>query len=425
MFGRDTLRRLWPRAKPELINGIADAAPRVFAKYGCDDPAVVAIIMGQFSHECGAGLEMTESIAYTANRACAVWPSRFVDAADCYRKVGSYPGDPAFRVKLIDNVYGGRMGNRAGTHDGSNFIGRSPSQITGHDGYAAVARKVLLDLLGKPELANDPAYTLECAVADFVICGCLPYAKNGDIRGVTRKLNGGYIGLAQREQWTERWRVAIAADHGVEVDTIVPLPPERPAGVLQIGDKNFEVKAVQQQLALKGYPVGNDDGEFHEATRDAVLAVQANEGLPPTGIVDQATKTALQNATDRPVSEGRATASLEDLRDAGSRTVESADKVSFWGKLKMLGGGSLFAGAGAQQSGLLSLDGLQDKVEQGKQAYGVFDSAKGFLLPLLADPIALVVGGVVAVIGLVVWWEARKINAARLDDHRSAVNMAR
>lgn len=425
MFSRDTLRRLWPRAAPALINGIADAAPVVFQKYGCADIGVVAIIMGQFSHECGAGLEMTESIAYSASRACAVWPSRFTDAADCYRKVGSFPGDPQFRINLIDNVYGSRMGNRPGTHDGSLYIGRSPSQITGHDGYAAVSAKTGFDLLGNPELANDPAHTLECAVADFVICGCLPFAKRGDIRGVTRKLNGGYIGLSERQQWTKRWQIALAAERNTEVTEIIPTPPERPAGTLAAGDEGFEVKAIQQQLSDKGYPVGADDGQFHEATRDAVLSLQANEGLPTTGVVDQATKDALQNTQDKPVSEGRATATLDDLREAGSRTVSTADKISWWGKLKMWGGGGLAAGAGAQQSGLLSLDTAQEKIDQVHQAYGVFDSVKELLLPIISNPAVLIGGVVVALIGFIVWWEAKKINSARLDDHRNGVNMAR
>lgn len=425
MLQRETLRALWPHAKPDLVNGIADAAPTVFAKYGIDSINVVAIMIGEFSHECGAGLEMTESTAYSASRAAAVWPTRFTDAADCYRKLGSYPGDPQFRTKLIDSVYGGRMGNRPGTHDGSRYIGRDLSQITGHDGYMAVAAKVGLDLLGNPELANDPAYALECAVADFVICGCLPFAKQGDVRGTTRKLNGGYIGLAERQQWIKRWQVALANEHDTTVAAIAPPAPARPANVLQYGDKGFEVKGIQQQLGAKGYGVGAEDGEYHEATRDAVASLQANEGLPMTGVVDQATKEALQTAQDKPVSEGRATASLDDLRDAGSRTVVSADRIGFWGKIKMVGGGGTALAAAGQQFGAFDLDTIQSSVDKAHQAYGIVDSIKGLALPLVTSPIALIGGAAVAVIGLIVWWESTKINSARLDDHRNAVNMAR
>jgi predicted chitinase len=73
---------------------------------------------------------MVESIKYTATRACVVWPSRFNSEASCYATVGSFAGDPNFPVKLIDNVYGTRMGNRPGTHDGSRYIGRGFGPMT-------------------------------------------------------------------------------------------------------------------------------------------------------------------------------------------------------------------------------------------------------------------------------------------------------
>jgi putative chitinase len=113
--------------------------------------------MAQFSHECGAGTEMAENINYTAKRACQVWPSRFRSEADCFATVGSSAGDPDFRIKLIDNVYGGRNGNRPGTHDGSAYIGRGLSQVTGRGNYEALGAKVGLDLVNKPDLVKAPA----------------------------------------------------------------------------------------------------------------------------------------------------------------------------------------------------------------------------------------------------------------------------
>jgi putative chitinase len=425
MFSRETLRRLWPHCPPAIIDGIVSAAPIVFPKYGCEDPVVIGQAMAQFSHECGAGLELTENINYSATRAVAVWPSRFSSPADVYRKVGSFPGDPQFKIKLIDSVYGGRMGNRPGTHDGSTYIGRGGSQVTGHDGYAKLAEKTGLDLLGNPNLVNLPENFLECAVADFVLCGCLPYAKNDDIRNVTRRLNGGYIGLDQREQWLKRWKVALAADEGMpDVAAVVP-PPPKPPGTLQFGDAGFEVAALQQQLSDRGYACGADDGAFHEATRDAVNAFKADNGMPTDGIADQATKDALAKAAPRPVSEARATATADDLRATGSRTVASADKLGLLGKLKMYAGGALVAGGGANQAGLLDLDTIQTGVDKAHQAYGILDSVKSLAEPLLVNPLVLPVGAGLAVLGFLVWKNAGAVIAARVDDHRSAANLGR
>jgi putative chitinase len=152
---------------------------------------------------------MEENINYTAARACQVWPSRFSSEADCFAKVGSFAGDPDFRFKLIDNVYGGRNGNRPGTHDGSEFIGRGLSQVTGRGNYEALAAKVGLDLVNQPKLVEDPANALECGVADFVLCGCLPFAEADDVTAVTRHLNGGLTGLDERKAWLARWKAAL------------------------------------------------------------------------------------------------------------------------------------------------------------------------------------------------------------------------
>lgn len=228
MFSAQTLRRLWPHASQALVDGIAASAPAVFAKYGMTSDLVIAHAMAQFSHECGAGLEMVENIHYTAKRACQVWPSRFRSEDECYRKVGSYVGDPQFAVKLIDSVYGNRMGNRPGTHDGSTFIGRGLSQVTGREGYEKLGAKVGLDLIAHPEMIVDPRYALECGVADFVLCGCLQWAEHDNVEKVTERLNGGHIGLSERKAWLARWKTALEAEPRAAKPAPTPVPSPAP-----------------------------------------------------------------------------------------------------------------------------------------------------------------------------------------------------
>lgn len=432
MLSRTTLRKLWPRASRELVSGIAASAPRVLAKYDIKSPRVLAQMMAQFSHECGAGLEMVENIRYSAKRAAQVWPRRFSSAADCYRKVDSWRGDPNFHVKLIDHVYGGRMGNRPyPSHDGSTYIGRGLSQTTGLAGYRAVARAAGIDVVNSPDKICDPAVTFECAVADFVRCGCLPYAERGDLRGVTRRLNGGYIGLAERRAWLTRWEAALAA--AAPETVAVPMPKPRPPGaVLQYEDEGPEVRAVQQQLAAKGYACGTDDGEFHEATRDAVNAFKADNDLPTDGAVDDATRAALKDAPDRPLAESRERATVADLRARGSRTVAAADKLGFLGKLKVLVGAGGAVGGGLVQSGEVNLDTVSAKVDQAQAAidkakhiYSFWDSARDAVLPLLHSPVVLWGGLALAVVGILVLLESRKVSALRLADHQTGANMGR
>ena len=196
------LQRLWPHGDqhvPGLIEGIAASADAVFTRYGTTAPLVVAMMFGQFSEECGAGLEMEENGNYSAGRLLQVFPTHFTP--QLAERAAHNPR------MVFDYAYGGRMGNAPPpSDDGYNFRGRGLSQVTGREGYAALAAKTGLPLTEHPELLSDPDHALECGVADFVLCGCLPFAKAGDIVGVTKRLNGGYNGLADRRIWTARWR---------------------------------------------------------------------------------------------------------------------------------------------------------------------------------------------------------------------------
>jgi hypothetical protein len=131
----NSLYNLWPNGDervPGLRDGIAISALTVFPKYGITTPLLIAHVMAQVSHECGAGHDVIENLNYSATRIRQVWPSRFatVEAA------APYANNPQ---KLANKVYNGRLGNRVGSNDGWNFRGRGGSQTTGRDGYKRVA----------------------------------------------------------------------------------------------------------------------------------------------------------------------------------------------------------------------------------------------------------------------------------------------
>jgi putative chitinase len=217
------LMRLWPSGDekiPNLRAGMIASAPAVFAKYGITSPLLVAHVMAQGSLECGAGHEVIEDLSYSAGRAHEVWPNRFPTVADAE----PYAHNP---TALGNKVYGGRMGNRPGTNDGSDYLGKGFAQTTGRDEYERLGKMVGLDLVGHPELLLDPRYFLECGVANFVLCGCLPFAKADDVVGVTRRLNGGVNGLAQREAWLKKWKAELGSTPIVLApagSAVTPLP---------------------------------------------------------------------------------------------------------------------------------------------------------------------------------------------------------
>jgi putative chitinase len=220
------MQKMWPRGDqhvPGLLEGIATAAPTAFPKYGLTTPLTVAQFMAQVSEECGAGLEMVEDDNFTAEQLVKLWPNHFT---------GTMAERLAHNPRMIcDVAYGGRMGNAPPpSDDGYDYRGRGLTNCTGLDGYKAVAVRTGIDVMAHPEYFSDPRYALELGVADFVICGCLPYAEKDDVLDVTKKLNGGTNGLASREAWLKRWKLEIP-DIGAGAGPVAQAPPQTTATV--------------------------------------------------------------------------------------------------------------------------------------------------------------------------------------------------
>ena len=215
-FFSAAFKKLWPHADkyiPGLTDGIIASAPIVFPKYGLTTDLTICHFMAQASEECGCGAEMQENMNYSAGRLLQVFPTHFTTS-----QAIEMQHNPR---AIADQAYGSRMGNHPGTDDGWNFRGQGLSQVTGRDGYAALAEKTGLDLLNHPEIIIAPATTLECGVGDFVLCGCLPYAEKDSLIGVSSMLNVGHFvsnpnqinGYSMRKNWLALWKNEMQVSH--------------------------------------------------------------------------------------------------------------------------------------------------------------------------------------------------------------------
>jgi putative chitinase len=211
MLSLDMMKRRWPHGNqhiPGLIEGIGASAPAVIERYELAKSGKLALVlahaMGQFSEECGCGLEMTESLNYTATRLRQIFPTHFTP---------SMAERWAHNEKMIGEIaYGGRMGNAGPpSTDGFDFRGAGLSQVTGREGFAALQKKLDamnagFSIVDDPELIINPALTFECGIADWIVCGCLPHAERDDVLGETRALNGGLNGLDERRRQIGLWK---------------------------------------------------------------------------------------------------------------------------------------------------------------------------------------------------------------------------
>lgn len=92
--------------------------------------------------------------------------------------------------------------------DGFRFRGRGLIQITGRSNYTQAGRALGVDLVRQPELLESPTLAARSAAWFWSANGCNRFADAGDFVGLTRRINGGLNGLADREK---RWKTARVA----------------------------------------------------------------------------------------------------------------------------------------------------------------------------------------------------------------------
>ncbi|MBV8047896.1 MAG: glycoside hydrolase family 19 protein [Paludibacterium sp.] len=160
-------------------------------RYQIDTPRRIAAFLSQVGVESAGLSALCENLNYSAAGLLATFPTHF-DAAEA----AAYARQPQ---KIADRVYACRMGNGdEASGDGWTYRGRGLIQITGRAGYAACGLALGLDLLAQPALLELPADAALSAAWYFASHGCLALADAGDVRGVTRAINGGLNGYAQR-----------------------------------------------------------------------------------------------------------------------------------------------------------------------------------------------------------------------------------
>lgn len=155
--------------------------------------------LGQILHESQGLTRLTENMNYSAERLCVVWPKRFPTLADAR----PYARNPE---ALANKVYGGRMGNTE-PGDGWKYRARGPLGITFKNNYALLGKLMGLDLVGNPDLLADPDIALRACILWWE--DAIPDSMLGDVEKVSKRVNGGLIGLADREHLTDLAREAL------------------------------------------------------------------------------------------------------------------------------------------------------------------------------------------------------------------------
>jgi putative chitinase len=141
-------------------------------------------------HESGGFKFLRENLNYSAKALMATWPSRFPDA-DIAEKYARQP------EMIANKVYSGRMGNTE-DGDGAKYIGRGLIQLTGKDNYKAFGEAIGEDLVANPQLVEEPRYAALSAGWFWNRKQINLLADSMDIDTMTKRINGGNIGIQDR-----------------------------------------------------------------------------------------------------------------------------------------------------------------------------------------------------------------------------------
>lgn len=164
-----------------------------FEKYNIDTTKRQAAFIGQCMHESGGFKTLEENLNYSAKALMTTWPSRFPteELANQYARNSE---------KIANKVYGGRMGNAdESSGEGWKYRGRGIKQLTGKENYERCGSSLGVDLVNNPDLLLEPKYAALSAGWFWNKHGLNDLADKSDIETMTKRINGGLLGLDARK----------------------------------------------------------------------------------------------------------------------------------------------------------------------------------------------------------------------------------
>lgn len=187
-------------------------------EFDINTPKRIASFLAQCAHESGGFTMLEENLNYRSATLAALWPNRFAEMGPDKKPKKDANGKNiptgvansiAGKPELIANlVYCARMGNGpAESGEGWKYRGRGLKQLTGKYNYDKCGSFLGLDLVSNPDLLLQPITAARSAGWFWKTNNLASFADNDDLKGMTKKINGGYIGLEDRER---RYKAVLA-----------------------------------------------------------------------------------------------------------------------------------------------------------------------------------------------------------------------
>jgi putative chitinase len=152
----------------------------------------IAAFLAQCAHESGNFRALHENLNYKAEGLMKIFHKYFPDEDTA----GDYAHNPE---KIANRVYANRMGNGdEDSGDGFRYCGRGLIQLTGKTNYESCGAELQVDLDSNPQYLESPEGACRSAAWFWWSRDLNELADTGDIKAITKRVNGGFIGLEDR-----------------------------------------------------------------------------------------------------------------------------------------------------------------------------------------------------------------------------------
>jgi putative chitinase len=271
-FTKEQLAALIPGNKK--VDEWYDALVDILPKYDITTEARVAGFIAQCAHESGNFMTLEENLNYREETLLKVFGRYFgpgkrnaAEYAKNPEKIANYVYMDEFRSSKMGNVKEG---------DGWKFRGRGLKQLTGRENYTNFGKSVNMTAEQAADYVATEKGAIESACWFWNAKKLNAIADTGDVVKMTKIINGGDIGLADRQS---RYKKAMEVFGGkIDLKAVVAESTETPS-VLKVGSKGDMVKKMQKVLGVA------TDGDFGPGTEKAVKAWQTKNGLTADGVV--------------------------------------------------------------------------------------------------------------------------------------------
>ena len=278
---KEHLAKLIPGNKnvDEWFEALVDVMP----KYGINTERRAAHFISQCAHESNNFRSLQENLNYSEKALNAVF-GRYFGSASHKRNAAEYARNPEMIANYVymDEFRKYKMGN-VNEGDGWLFRGRGLKQLTGRENYTRFGATVDMTAEEAAEYVATEKGAVESACWFWDANKLNNIADTDDVVRMTKKINGGNIGLADRQS---RYAKAMevfgnpvslsedAGDDDFEIEDI---------GVLRKGSRGEGVQMMQEALGIGA------DGIFGPGTERKLKEWQASKGLVADGIAGPAT----------------------------------------------------------------------------------------------------------------------------------------